>query len=459
MAENSGPLTDNPLSEREMEVAHLLVTGASNAEIARDLVISPHTVKVHLRNIFEKLQVSSRTEASMLLAQRGWVIVPGIEFAPSEVAPPGPPPPPEPAPLADMPAPVLAWQGAYLLGALLLSLVLVALPNWLVLAQSSANLLTDAGRPPSVPAAVRLEPRWEMRTPLQSPRSRMAMAALDSRLYVVGGEGKSGGAIADALAYDLQTNGWGRIAALPTPLANAAATSAGGKIFVAGGSANGGGAGTTPTVVDTLYVYSPTQDLWTTATVLPYPVAGAALVADAEALYLIGGWDGKGMRDEIWRYPLHATAPAQWQLAGHLSKARAFLGAVPVGGEIYIVGGYDGQRELDIAEVFTPANGERRQLPPLGTPRGGLAVVYDGLAVYALGGGWTHPITTHERYDPATNAWSNFPSPVQGEWRNLAATAADGRLHLVGGWSGADLDTHLEYQSSFRALLPVISND
>ena len=142
-----------------------------------------------------------------------------------------------------------------------------------------------------------------------------------------------------------------------------------------------------------------------------------------------------------------------------MAKARAFLGAVVVGGELFVVGGYDGERELDLAEVFSPGAGTLRQLPPLGTSRGGLALVYDGLTIYALGGGWTHPISTHERYDSALNSWSNFPSPLLGEWRNLGGAAQNGQLHLVGGWSGAYLDTQLQYQSSFRALLPVITND
>lgn len=52
-----------PLSERELEVLGLIAQGLSNREIAQRLVLSVGTVKVHTRNIYGKLGVSSRTQA------------------------------------------------------------------------------------------------------------------------------------------------------------------------------------------------------------------------------------------------------------------------------------------------------------------------------------------------------------------------------------------------------------
>jgi LuxR family maltose regulon positive regulatory protein len=52
-----------PLSPREREVLQLIAEGLTNKEIARGLVLSVGTVKVHAHNIYSKLGVSGRTQA------------------------------------------------------------------------------------------------------------------------------------------------------------------------------------------------------------------------------------------------------------------------------------------------------------------------------------------------------------------------------------------------------------
>ena len=61
------------LSEREMEVLKLATKGLSNQDIAEKLCLSVRTVQAHLGHIFNKLQVSSRTEAVVRALKEGWV--------------------------------------------------------------------------------------------------------------------------------------------------------------------------------------------------------------------------------------------------------------------------------------------------------------------------------------------------------------------------------------------------
>lgn len=446
-------IAENPLSEREMDVARLLATGASNGEIASELIISPHTVKVHLRNIYEKLGVSSRTEASMLLVTQGWIAVPGMEPATD----PEDEETLEAAPLASSSGAPFGWQPLYLLLILLLTLGVLFAPFLTRPVESVPNLLSDSdamavGRP-----AIAEMARWESRTPLSAGRSRLALVVLNDReLYAIGGESADGQPLAALDIYDLQFNIWRQGREMPAALANSAAAADNRRIVVAGGS--GAADGNSPLVSDLLLAYTPGIDAWEEWGRLPRPLAGAALVLVEDGFYLLGGWDGETMRDEVWRLPADSgpgvTADA-WTLVSRLESGRAFLGAAVVDDIIYVVGGYDGRHELRSAHAYNVLTGRWSDLPDLAAPRGGLTLLYDGLALFAVGGGWSQSVDTIERYDPATGLWSNFPAPIASGWRHLGgAASSQGHLYLVGGWSGSYLDVHLRYQSSFRTFFP-----
>lgn len=61
------------LSQRELEVLQLIAKGLRNKEIGANLDIAEDTVKIHIKNIFAKLEVIDRTEAVVAASQRGFI--------------------------------------------------------------------------------------------------------------------------------------------------------------------------------------------------------------------------------------------------------------------------------------------------------------------------------------------------------------------------------------------------
>jgi NarL family two-component system response regulator LiaR len=65
------PLTEDPLTERELEILKLVAQGLPNLEIAERLVISERTVRTHVSNILSKLHLANRTQAALYALREG----------------------------------------------------------------------------------------------------------------------------------------------------------------------------------------------------------------------------------------------------------------------------------------------------------------------------------------------------------------------------------------------------
>jgi DNA-binding CsgD family transcriptional regulator len=432
-----------PISEREIEVLRLVATGASNQEIARTLVISVNTVKVHLRNIFDKLGVQSRTEATLYAIRQGWVVVEGGEMPagePSEAAAA-----PSAAP-AVPPQPQAWWQRAYALMALLLALALVLLPGLRRADQVAALDSPISDLPAAGSAPQRAETsRWTHLAGLPTPRTRLALAAFDGQLFAIGGD-RASGATGLVEIYSPEGDTWSAGAPKPTPVSNIGAAVLGERIYVPGGCV-----GLTE-LTERVQVYHPAQDTWSQAAPLPVPVCAYALAVADGKIYLMGGWDGQEFTDRVFVYDPDTDA---WTERKPMPAPRGFAAAGAIEGVIYLVGGYDGVQEYPETYAYDVAQDTWTERSPMSVGRGGLGVAVVGNRLYAIGGGWKGYLATHERYDPASDTWTAFESPVLGEWRNLGVVPLGTQIYAVGGWNGGYSDVNEAYQAIFRIILPI----
>ena len=432
-----------PLSERELELLKLVSTGATNQQIAKALVISVNTVKVHLRNIFEKMGVESRTEATLVAIREGWIVVDSAAEAT------------EPAPVEAV-RPVRRISLGQRVFLVLATVFMLGLMLWLpesarLLEDQSQSLFTERPAATSLLVSDERTARWSTLTDMQTPRGRLAAAYYDGALYVVAGD-TDVGVSASLERYDISAKAWSTLPDKPTAVGNVAAVMAGGRIWVPGGFLSNG---RTTAVVET---YDLETTAWETAPSLPGPVCAYALAAVGDDVYLFGGADSQGYLMNV-AYRFDAGA-GEWRTLTPMPSARAFAAAATLDGVIYVVGGYDGQRELDACAVYDPAEEAAGRSPwrdcaPLTVGRGGLGLASAGSMLYAVGGGWQNFLAYNEQYDPETDDWTQFNTPVSGEWRNLALVSDDKILYVVGGWDGQYLGTLWTYQTLVTIFLPI----
>ncbi len=420
-----------PLSDRELEILRMVALGATNRQIATKLYISTNTVKVHLRNIFEKLGVQSRTEAVMLAVKEGWLEVGEVPLKP-----------PEPQLVPPLPL----WKKAVLVGATLIALVLVVLPwSGPIRAKGPSSFLADSASPAQA-ALMSASGRWFLKSFMPAPRSRMAAVQWGQAIFIIGGE-TAGTVTGEVLAYYPAENRWEEKAQKPTPVSNIGAAVVDGKIYVPGGYT------ADARVTDVLEIYDPRADSWTKGAPLPVPICGYAIASLQGKVYVFGGWDGKQATAKAFRYDPEADA---WEERPPMPTPRAFSAAGVLNDRIYVAGGLRGPRELREVEEFDPLKMRWVKRSPMLLGRAGFGMSTVGSWMYAVGGGWKNYLAFNERYDPSADLWTPFDSPILGEWRNLGVVAFGNKIYALGGKSGELVALVEEYQALFTVMIPYI---
>ena len=467
-----------PLTERELEVVRLVATGVGNKEIAAQLHVSPNTVRVHLRNIFTKLEAQSRTEVTMMAVRNGWVeagvATAAIEEAPASKAqiveveipstvqaltPDTRPLAPVPVPVAPNPQPLPPLSLGRKVAMVIAMLAFAALAIGLMQppATDAALQAGDALLAEGVPNATAVESsstptRWHPRASVRTARARMATVALNNLVYVIGGE-VDRAPTDEVLVYDPHSDAWTEAPAKPTPVMNTGAAVAGNVIYVPGGTTAGAIA------TDRFEAFDLKSKTWKVLPALPKPITGHAVVANSNRIYVIGGRTLSGLNAEMWAYDIAAN---RWLPMPAMPTPRSQLAAAVMNNRIYAVGGFDGQREYNSCENFSIAENRWAECAPMTIPRGGLGLAQVGSALYAVGGGISGFVGFNEQYDPNTNKWVPFELPQQrlGEWRNTGVASTGTEFYAIGGITrGVPLsDNYLYEVMNNRTFLPAFQS-
>jgi DNA-binding CsgD family transcriptional regulator/N-acetylneuraminic acid mutarotase len=434
-----------PLSEREMEILQLVATGATNQQVAQKLVISVNTVKVHLRNVYSKLDVGSRTEATMVAIREGWVDVPGMEDHAGNGAGRSSieQPPPSALPLLERWPRIGITQRIGLVVATLVAAALLFLPMAIESRANGQDADPIRGVFPTVPSAASTD-RWHTRAQMPTPRTGLAAVADQNLIYAIAGISNEG-ATGKVEVYDPKADAWTSRSAKPTPVGFVSAAMIGGKIYVPGGV----GADGEPTGI--LERYDPARDRWESRSPIPEPLEAYGMAVLDDQIYLFGGRDARGYVASVYRYD---PASDEWETLELMATPRGFLGAAALGDRIYVVGGYDGVAEYKSCDVYEPATDTWTPCAPMALRRGGLAVIPVRGQIYAIGGGMDGYLAFNERYDPRTDTWTRIESPVTEQWRGLGAAFVSPYVYTIGGWNERNLSVNEAFLALYVTVIP-----
>lgn len=182
---------------------------------------------------------------------------------------------------------------------------------------------------------------WAALEPLPVAASELTATAIDGKLYAVGGvtrEGSNDLPISLVHRYDPEANAWTALAPLPTARYGHGAAAVDGKLYILGGGEEDGmgSAGLSRRVS----VYDPETDAWSESTPMLAHRVHSAVAVHGTTLYIAGGTEltafGPNVSAAVDRFD---TITGSWSQVGYLFTSRMFAGASFVEDRLYVMGG------------------------------------------------------------------------------------------------------------------------
>ncbi len=279
---------------------------------------------------------------------------------------------------------------------------------------------------------------WRTAAPMATKRTEVAAAALDGKIYVVGGFEKPSlsnvikFAITPSLeVYDPVKEQWSSKSPLPVGLHHVGIGVVDGRLYVIGGYAQSAFSVWNP--VATVYAYDPVANSWTKRTPMPTARGALSVTEYKGKLYAIGGFDRKANNAQVEVYD---PARNEWTIAAPLPTPRDHLATATVAGKVYAVGGRvngDYSRNLAVVEMYDPAIDRWKRVSDLPTARSGITAAVIEDKIYVLGGeGAVGTFNENEAYDPARDTWQGM-EPMLTARHGLGSAVVQGRIYVIGG--------------------------
>ena len=226
---------------------------------------------------------------------------------------------------------------------------------------------------------------------------------------------------------------------LPIGLCDFGCAEYNGKIYCIGGSDNS-------TVVNTVYIYDVSSNLWSIGQNMPIAKACEAVAYNGK-IYCIGGYiNGLVANKTIYIYDI---ANNSWSAGTEMPVAKRSFGCAVQDGKIYCIGGYNGS-PLNTNYIYNiSGNTWTTGTAMIGSKYGLSCIVHNG-KIYCIGG-WTSAATnTNYIYDISSNTWATGAAMTSSK-SAFGSALYNGKIYCIGGYTGSNVNTNYIYDITLNS--------